>query len=203
MKKSIRKIDFKKYFGEGLLIVFSVLFALFINKTYEDAKINKDKNNALKQIKAELIDNQKILDEWIIDHESIIGNLDDLIQRNNDSIPIVAENKKFIQVPLILDNKNLIDNPLSNSAWSSAQSIGIISEFDFKILQNISQAYELQQNISNVSIDKIAERIFLEFTNVDRVHAFLLELKIRFQNLQGQEYRLRELYRETINELEG
>ena len=57
MKKSIRKIDFKKYFGEGLLIVFSVLFALFINKTYEDAKINKDKNNALKQIKAELIDN--------------------------------------------------------------------------------------------------------------------------------------------------
>ena len=71
------------------------------------------------------------------------------------------------------------------------------------MLQNISQAYELQQNISNVSIDKIAERIFLEFTNVDRVHAFLLELKIRFQNLQGQEYRLRELYRETINELEG
>lgn len=203
MKKSIRKIDFKKYFGEGLLIVFSVLFALFINKTYEDAKINKDKNNALKQIKAELIDNQKILDEWIIDHESIIQNLDDLIQRNNDSILIIAENKKFIQVPLILDNKNLIDNPLSNSAWSSAQSIGIISEFDFKILQNISQAYELQQNISNVSIDKIAERIFLEFTNVDRVHAFLLELKIRFQNLQGQEYRLRELYRETINELEG
>ncbi|GHA51729.1 hypothetical protein GCM10007103_35220 [Salinimicrobium marinum] len=202
MKKSKIKVDFKKYFGEGLLIVFSVLFALFINKTYEDAKINRDKNNALKQIKAELIDNQKILDEWIVDHEAIIRNLDDLIQRNNDSIPIVAENQNYIQVQLILNNKNLIDKPLSNSAWSSAQSIGIIAEFDFKTLQNISQAYELQQDITDVSIDKIAERIFLEFTNVENVNAFLVELKMRFQNLQGQEYRLRKLYRETIHVLE-
>ncbi len=202
MNKSKIKVNFKKYFGEGLLIVFSVLFALFFNKTYEDAKTKKDKKNALKQIKAEVLDNQNTLNEWIIDHDSIILNLNELIESDNESIQIIAKNSKNIQIPIILNNKNLLDKSLSNSAWSSAHSIGIISEFDFKILQNISQVYELQQNIIDVSIDQIAERIFMEFTNVEKANAFLIELKIRFQNLQGQEYRLRELYKETIQVLE-
>ncbi len=63
MNKLKNKVDFKKYLGEGVLIFFSVLFALFINKTYEKAKTNRNKNNAIKQIKTELIDNQKKLND--------------------------------------------------------------------------------------------------------------------------------------------
>lgn len=202
MNKQKNKVNLRKYFGEGLLIVFSVLFALFINKTYEDAKTNRYKNNAIKQIKAELLDNQEILDSWMADHKAILENLNRLINDQNDSIQTLAENKGYLSIPVILDNKNLMNKPLSNSAWSSAQSIGIISEFDFETLQNISETYELQQLIMVSSIEKIAERLFVKSSDTGNTKAVLIEFRLRFQNLTGQEYKLRRLYQETIEILE-
>ena len=198
----MKKMNFKKYLGEGFLIVFSVLFALFINKSYEDAKTNRDKNNTIKQIKAEFLDNQKTLNNWMADHNAILQNLNNLIENKNDSIKKIAESKGYLPIQVILDNRNLIDKPLSNSAWSSAQSIGIISEFDFKTLQNISETYELQQLISNTSIDKIAERLFLKSSDIENTKDILIELRLRFFNLRGQEIRLAHLYEETIHMLE-
>ena len=195
-------MNYKKYLGEGLLIVFSVLFALFINKAYEDAKTNRNKTNAIKQIKAEFFDNQKILKDWMVEHKAILDNLNNLIENKNDSIQILAENKSYLPIQVILDNKNLIVKPLSNSAWSSAKSIGIISEFDFKTLQSISETYELQQFIMDTSIEKIAERLFLKSNDIENTKGVMIELRLRFQNLLGQEYRLRDLYKETIEILE-
>ena len=202
MNKIKKNMDFKKYLGEGLLIVFSVLFALFINKTYEDAKTNSKKNNAVKQIKTELIDNQKILHDWITDHNAILDNLDSLIGSKNDSIQILAEKKGYLPIQIIFNNKNLINTPLSNSAWSSAQSIGIISEFDFKTLQNISQTYELQQLIMETSIEIIAERLFLKSYDIENIQGLLIELRMRFKNLVGQENSLNYFYKKTIEILE-
>ncbi len=202
INKQIYKVNLKKYFGEGLLIVFSVLFALFINKTYEDAKTNRYKNNAINQIKAELLDNQKVLEEWMADHNAILENLNKLIGSKDDNIQLFTENKNYLPVQIILDNKNLTNKPLSNSAWSSAQSIGIIAEFDFSTLQNINETYELQQLIIETSIEKIAERLFLRSNDVENIKDLLIELRLRFLNLRGQEIRLKDLYRETINILE-
>lgn len=202
MNKLKNKLNFNKYLGEGLLIVFSVLFALFINKAYEDAKTNRDKINAIKQIKTEFLNNQKILNDWMADHNAILENLNDLIENKYDSIQILAENKSYLPIQVILDNKYLIDKPLSNSAWSSAQSIGIISEFDFNTLQSISETYELQQIIMATSIEKIAERLILKSNDIENTKGVLIELRLRFKNLRGQEYRLKQLYEETIEKLE-
>lgn len=198
MSKPKNKVNFKKYLGEGLLIVFSVLFALFINKTYEDAKTDKDKINAIEQIKAELFENQKILNNWMADHNAILENLNILLERKMDSIQILANNKGYLPMQMILNDRNLLDKPLSNSAWSSAQSTGIISEFDFIILLNFSETYELQQLIMNTSIEKIAERLFLKSNDIEHIKDLLIELRLRFMNLRGQEYRLEHLYTETI-----
>jgi len=202
MIKLKNKMNFKKYLGEGLLIVFSVLFALFINKTYEDAKTQEYKSNALKQIKTELIDNQKILNDWIIDHNAILENLNNLIDEKNDSIQKLVKNIGYLPLQIILDNKNLINKPLLNSAWSSAKSIGITSEFDFKTLQHINTTYELQQLIMNNSIENIAERLYLKSNDIQNTKGLLIELRLRFGNLQGQEYNLENLYKETIQMLE-
>ena len=191
-------MNLKKYLGEGVLIVFSVLFALFINKTSEEAKTKRDRNNAIEQIKTEFSDNKKILGIWMANHNAVLENLNNLIEQKNDSIQILAKNKGFLPIQIILDNKNLVDQPLSNSAWSSAQSIGIISEFDFKTLQHISETYKLQQLIMDSSIEKIAERLILKSNDVGNTRAILLEFRLRFQNLLGQEYRLSDLYQETI-----
>lgn len=184
-------MNLKKYFGEGLLIVFSVLFALLINKIYEDAKTNKYKNNAIKQIRTELLNNQKTLKDWMADHNAILENLNSLIENINDSIQLLSESKSYIPIQIILDNKGLIIIPLSNSAWNSAQSIGIISEFDFNTLQKISETYELQQLIIDTSIEKIAERLCLKISDIENTKDVLIEMRLRFQSLLGQEVRER------------
>lgn len=202
MKKLKNKINFKKYLGEGLLIVFSVLFALFINKTYEDAKTNRYKINAIKQINAELLGNQKILEDWMTDHNAILENLNKLIESKNDNIQKLAEKKGCLPIQIILDNKDLMIKSLSNSAWNSAQSIGIISEFDFKTLQSISETYQLQQLIMDTSIEKMVERLCLKSNDVENNKVFLTELRLRFINLRGQEIRLSYYYKKTIEILE-
>ncbi len=53
--------EMKKYLAEGLLIVFSVLFALFINKSFDDYKTRKQKDIVLESIQNELESNAKIL----------------------------------------------------------------------------------------------------------------------------------------------
>lgn len=189
---------YKKYLGEGLLIIFSVLFALFITKTSEDAIRNRDKINAIQQIRAELIDNQMILEDWMKDHKAILDNLNNLIGSKNDSINAMTQNDSYNPIQMILNDKNLIDKPLSQSAWSSANSIGIIAEFDFTTLQKISETYELQQLIMHTSIEKIAERLFLKINDLENTKPTLIEFRLRFQNLRGQEYRLEKLYEDTI-----
>ncbi len=194
--------EFKKYLGEGLLIVFSVLFALFINKTYQDAKTNSYRNNALKQIKTELIGNQKILKDWMADHNAILENLNNLIENKKDSIQKLAETKGYLPLQIILDNKSIVNKPLLNSAWTSAQSIGITSEFDFKTLQYVNATYELQQLIMSTSIENIAERLYLKSNDIENTKGLLIELRLRFGNLQGQEYSLENLYKRTIEVLQ-
>lgn len=61
----------KNYFAEGLLIVFSVLFALFINKLFDDYKTNTRKAIAIESIQKELYQNAAILDNWREHHVEI------------------------------------------------------------------------------------------------------------------------------------
>ena len=63
----MRKI--RDYFLEGFLIVFSVLFALFIENYVENIKTQKQKKLALDRIKMEVERNSKILSEWITLHQ--------------------------------------------------------------------------------------------------------------------------------------
>ena len=60
----MRYNELKKYFLEGSLIVFSVLFALFINKLYSDYQTSQKKEVALESIKKELMRNDSILQNW-------------------------------------------------------------------------------------------------------------------------------------------
>lgn len=194
------KGNFKKYFGEGILIVFSVLFALMINRTSENIKTERDKNNALNQIKTELIENQKILKDWMITHKGIVQKLNNAIA--NDSIINIAHENSLIPIEVMFYKNSLIREPLSNSAWNSAQSIGVVSEFDFEILQKINQTYDYQKFIREKSIDVILERYLQKATDIENTKKLLIELRVRFQLLQGLETTLKQLYSVTIESME-
>jgi hypothetical protein len=78
----------KKYLFEGFLIVFSVLFALFIDNYQEQRKIQQQKKLAMERIKLELLRNQKITREWIIRHGEILEHLKVLSKLPKDSLKL-------------------------------------------------------------------------------------------------------------------
>jgi len=72
-----------KYLADGLMIVFSVLFALFINKMAENYQVHKDKVVAEKNILNELTSNKKIIEEWRSIHNLILNKLQEIKNDEN------------------------------------------------------------------------------------------------------------------------
>jgi len=79
----------KKYLAEGLLIIFSVLFALLINKLFDDHKTNSKKEIAVESIIEELHHNAEIIKNWKERHIKIRDKISSIIEGKNDSLKTV------------------------------------------------------------------------------------------------------------------
>jgi hypothetical protein len=69
----------KKYLIEDFLIVFSVLFALYIDNYKQEVKTEKQKKLAVGRIQLELQRNDTITKEWVGHHNKILNNLNRLL----------------------------------------------------------------------------------------------------------------------------
>lgn len=192
----------KDYVLEGCLIIFSVLFALFLENYYQNIKIQQQKKLALERIRMELSRNAKILSEWIPDHRKIYNHLNKPADRKNDSLKNVLIQYDFFNLDLILDNKQLINNVLTNTAWETAKSTGIISEFDFELTEQLTQVYSLQDVAVNVTIHEILEVLMDQETHeIRNLDASIKQLEIRFRELTGQERFLMNTYDASLKKL--
>ena len=156
----------KKYFSEGLLIVFSVLFALFINKLFDDYKTNKKKTIAIESIQKELYRNSSILGNWKEQHIKIRNRITEIVEGRNDSLKTELLKYEFLNLGVLTNNESLIDAILTNTAWESAKSTGIISEFDFETTQKLTHVYSMQEVLTDRTIAKILDYYFdTEYTH--------------------------------------
>lgn len=191
----------KKYIAEGLLIVFSVLFALLINKLFEDYKTNKQKTIALRSIQKELHRNAAILENWKAQHIAIRNRITGVINGKNDSLKTELVKYDFLNIGVLTNDKSLIDAILTDTAWESAKSTGIISEFDFETTQKLTQVYDMQEVLADRTIAKILDYYFdVNAHNMENIHRILIQFQLRFWELTGQEELMTTLYKEAINE---
>ena len=198
----MRKI--KKYIGEGLLIVFSVLFALFINKLFDDYKTNKEKTIALKSIQSELNGNASILENWKEHHLKIRNRITDVVEGRNESLKSELLKFDYLNLGLLTNNESLIDAILTSTAWESAKSTGIVSEFDFETTQKLTHVYSMQEELSKKTLAKILDYYFdSEAHRMENIDQILIQFQLRFWELTGQENLLVELYEDAIFELES
>ena len=100
------KSNLKKYLGEGLLIVFSVLFALFINKAFEDYKTNQKVTIAKESITKELYRNQAIINRWKEKHITIENRISGMIENKEDSLNVELKNRGLWSRPQLKFLKN-------------------------------------------------------------------------------------------------
>ena len=197
----MKNMSLKKYIIDGLLIVFSVLFALAINKLAENYQTKKRKNIALNSIKMELKNNSKIIKEWNQTHQEIKQKLDEILAGKNDSLnsKLIEGNRLHFET---LTSKPFINSLMSNTAWETAQTTGIISEFDFETIQKLTFVYNLQNIITEKSSMKIIEMLYdRRIMKIDEKNTLLIELNTRISDLVGQEQGLEYLINDAIKNL--
>ena len=198
------KSNIKKYLGEGLLIIFSVLFALFINKTFEDYKTRQERDIAKASIIKELQDNQAILKNWKEKHIEIRNRITEMIAGKNDSLKSELKKYSYLNLGLFTNNESLIDAILMSTAWESARTTGIISEFDYKTIQKLTQVYTMQEILADKTLMKILDYYFnTESHDIQNIDKILVQFQLRFWELTGQEELLTLLYAEALGELDS
>lgn len=195
-------MNLKKYLGEGFLIIFSVLFALFINRLAEEHKTNRASEIALESIKQELHRNSRVVDTWQVHHGKITERLTDIVEGKNDSLKIKLREKNYLDLALITENKSLIEAILSDTAWESAKATGIISEFDFETVQYLTRAYTMQSVLADRTLINILDYYFsADSHKMDNLDAVLIQFQLRFSELTGQEILMNQLYTEALEKL--
>jgi hypothetical protein len=111
----------KKHLVEGTLIVFSVLFALFINKSFENYQTNRKRAIAEKSIIKELQQNQYILNRWKEKHIEVKNRISSVINGESDSLRSELEKFDYLNLGVLTNNESLVDAILTSTAWESAK----------------------------------------------------------------------------------
>lgn len=193
----------KKYLKEGLLIVFSVLFALFINKAFENHQIQQKKSIARESMLKELRRNEAILNNWKGKHLEIRQRIASILEGENDSLRNELQQYDFLNLGVLTNNQSLIDAILTQTAWETAKTTGIITEFDYESIQRLTQVYTMQEVLTDRTVAKILDYYFAtESHDLNNLDKTLVQLQLRFWELTGQEELMTELYSKAIEQLE-
>lgn len=186
---------FKDYLFQALLIIFSVLFALLINRYTENLKVKKQKNIAWSSIQQELTSNHAILLDWQQRHEKIFFRINELLELPDDILQEKFFHTGSFYFGVMTDNKSILDDIMTNTAWETARSTGIISEFDYADVERLTKIYDLQENIINYTLRALMDLLHDRSSqSSEDIRVTLLLFRSLFYDLKSQEFLLLQLY---------
>jgi hypothetical protein len=196
------KFRIKKHLIDGTLIVFSVLFALIINKSFENYQTSRKKVIVEESIIKEINQNRTVLKRWKEHHIDIRNRITSIIEGKSDSLKMELEKYDYLNLGILTNHESLVDAILTNTAWESAKTTGIISEFDYETIQMLTQVYTLQENLTDRTLIKILDYYFdSEAHEMENLSKTLLQFQLRFMELTGQEKLMSALYDDAIEKL--
>ncbi|MEM6805677.1 MAG: hypothetical protein AAF696_30040 [Bacteroidota bacterium] len=196
------KSNLKKYIQEGIIIVFSILFALFIDKSFEAYQRNKKKNIAKESILKELYQNQSILATWKEKHSKIRDSISAVIEGQADSIKMELKKYDYLNLGILTENQSLINAILTNTAWESAKTTGIITEFEYETIQKLTHVYSMQEPLTERTLMNILDYYFdTDSHDIKNLEKSLTQFQLRFSELTGQEELMLTLYSNAIKQI--
>ena len=197
----MKKKAIRKYAIEAFLIVFSVSLALFLNKVFENQKINQQERIARESLAKELVHNLRVTTDIIKVHKNILARVDSI-----STAPAVDFGQLFtdrlLDIGKLTGGEQLMKELLTSTGWETARSTGIISEFDYSEVESLTKVYALQDIVLNKTLTGIVELLFkTETHDPANIEATLLQLRLRFNELIGQENILIESYNAAVKDL--
>ena len=151
------KRQFGKLLLDGLLIVFSVLFALYINRLSENAKMAGKKSVAMERLKKELLKNEAIIEIWYDEHSTIRDKITKVVENEQDSLRIQLLQYEYLNLGVLTGDKSLIEAVLTDVSWEAAKATDIIAELDYELVEKLTHAYTMQQHLIDDTLKKILD----------------------------------------------
>src|SRR5688572_26243372 len=131
----MKKEEVNKLLLESGLIIFSVLFALFIDRLAENHKTEQQKNVALERIRNELTSNLALVKAVLPVHEQILRKLTQAVSTPDDTFRLQLLRKGYLDFSLLAEGHSIYPRLPTNSSWEAAQATGIMAELDYRTVE--------------------------------------------------------------------
>jgi hypothetical protein len=191
--------DIREYLGESLLIIFSVLLALFVSEYINNLHEKNQTKELMENIKNELIKNKQLEEAQYAYEQKVIKRLDFAINDPAMQKKIIS-NGEFHYEYIFSGGHGVMYGDLSRVAWDVAKSQNIFPKINFKLVEQLTIIYDNQDRIAKLE-DKVGS-IFLGYESRNENNARETLILIR-DNYKGWAFDrapgLIMLYGEAIN----
>lgn len=189
----------KKYFIDAALIIFSVLFALFINRLAEDNSLQKEKNIAKENVLEEIKSNYELFRSWAPMFFKVKSSLQDLVNGKNDSLYQRVVKDGFVNLDVLTNNQSLANGTISETAWEVTKDTGILKEFSFEEVKELTDIYETQKTVTDVTFGRImTEWMNMKDKSIENADMVFLQNYYLFRELTAQGIYLEEKYKKFL-----
>ena len=123
---------------------------------------------------------------------------------SNDSLWTSLNPNSGIEAVSTIMTRGIANPNLQSGAWNSAVLSGVVNSFEYDVLYELSNLYQIQENGPN-STWKIMAGFFSESSSFDPSNARQVTLKFQlaFRELYSQERSLLKDYERTLSLLEA
>ena len=148
--------DWKEYLGESLMIVFSVLLALFLTEHINKLHERENTKSLLRSISAELNHNRKFILEMQDYNLMVFSKIDSVLVDKKLQKKLVSKDEFHLEV---IAPHGIQYRFLDNDAWAIGKNNNIISKIDIETVSILTKVYENQDRIAKIE-DEVAKVIF-------------------------------------------
>lgn len=148
--------DWKEYLGESLMIVFSVLLALFLTEHINKLHERENTKSLLRSISAELNHNRKFILEMQDYNLMVLSKIDSVLVDKKLQKKLVSKDEFHLEV---IAPHGIQCRFLDNDAWAIGKNNNIISKIDIETVSILTKVYENQDRIAKIE-DEVAKVIF-------------------------------------------
>ena len=152
----VSKRTWREYIEESLLIVFSVVLALFLTELFQKLHENNQLRQVVHELREELITNKKAEEMQLHYHLQVLKNIDAAL-----ADPAVAHqfiNNGALNLKIIAP-EGVLCRDLNDVAWQVAKQNNIFAKLDLSAVSLLTTIYDNQQRImrSESEIAKVLE----------------------------------------------
>lgn len=194
------KFNWKKVVVEALMIVLSVLLALFINEWKSNENERRDTSIMLENITAEVEHNKNLIENLLPYHKSVLENIQAAAYK--DSLSHTFLRNGYFEMSSVAPN-GIKQGEFQNIAWSIAKEDKISNRISFDESQLLFAAYEQQLRVLgtiNRIIDILVSR---EIHREELIEESVIILALEWNEMIAQEEELLYRYAQTLKKLQS